>query len=44
MSVTDAYDYTDHLKKVLADHKKVEIVSKDFNELTDNADRVKFLE
>lgn len=44
MSVTDAYDYTDKLKKEISNQGKVLEVSEDFKKLTDNASKVKFVE
>lgn len=40
----DVYDYTDSLKDKLTRNGLVVKVSQDFNKLTDNAERVKFLE
>lgn len=42
--VTDAYDYTDKLLKTLVNERIVNAVSKEFNEIKDNAERVKHLE
>jgi ribonuclease D len=44
MHVTDAYDYTDKLKKELARQGRVEEVSTEFRKLTNNASRVEFVE
>lgn len=44
MSVTDVYDYTDELKEKLTSQQRVKEVTKEFIDIQDNAERVKYLE
>ncbi|CRL05940.1 CLUMA_CG019079, isoform A [Clunio marinus] len=44
MSVKDVYDYTDKLKNQLIKDKKVLEISKEFLKITENAERMKFVE
>lgn len=44
MKQNAVYDYTDKLKELLAKTSKVLAISREFKDITDNAERVKFLE
>lgn len=44
MSLNDAYDYVDQLKERLAEDGKVLIISRDFKEITENSQRIKFVQ
>lgn len=44
MSLNDAYDYTDKLKELLSKSGKVLEVSKEFKEISENSDRIKYVQ
>ncbi|KAL7024665.1 hypothetical protein ACKWTF_013151 [Chironomus riparius] len=44
MTITDAYDYTDLLREKLVASGNIVELSKEFNNIKDNSERVKFLE
>lgn len=44
MNITDAYDYTDLLREKLAATGNIVEISKEFNNIKDNSERVNFLE
>lgn len=44
MAVTDAYNFTDELREQLVKEKLTVAKSKEFVEISDNAERIKFLE